>query len=399
MPMNRPSARISSLFSASLLILGLSVLAAAAAVSFGPPKQYAVQKGPSGAAIADFDGDKIVDLVVPNLITGSISVLRGNGDGTFAPAQNYPIIDSGANSDGPFAVVAADFNGDHKMDVALVNSDRKAVVILMGNGNGTFGRGAVIQFPDIPYAIVAGDFNGDGKTDLAIGSGISSDNKTPGKVTILLGNGNGTFAAQAPITLVGASPLSMAAADFDEDKKLDLVVTSMDDNHPNLVQVLFGKGDGTFRQPPTVLSASGSAWAVAVGRFDKSKHPGFATLGAHSGVSLFLGDGRGGFKNTWNTRATVNAIRALAVGDFNHDGVDDVVVGGTPPGTVQVMLADGAGHLSPGAAYPMAPATGPLPNWQLFAADLNSDGYADLVSTSITGNINGESVAVSINQH
>jgi hypothetical protein len=228
--MFRAHTKIALLPGVLLASLALALLAMAATVKFGAPQQYLVQRGPTGIAVADLNGDHKVDLVIPNLVSGAISMLLGNGDGTFSPANNYQIIDDGGNTAGIVAVAAADFDHDGKIDVAVVNSNRKTVDILMGNGNGTFGRGATIPFPDTPFAIVAGDFNGDGKPDLAVTSVESFDYKAPGKLTILLGNGNGTFAPQSPIVLVAANPYSMAAADFDEDKTLDLVVTSPDNS-------------------------------------------------------------------------------------------------------------------------------------------------------------------------
>src|ERR1035437_5088281 len=113
---------------------------------------------------------------------------------------------------------------------------------------------------------------------------------------------------------------------------------SVDNHHPKLVQVLLGNGNGTFKQPPIVLAAGDSPEAVAVGRFDKSKHMGFAVSGLHSGVTIFAGDGKGGFKATFTTPPTTNSVHSLAVADFNHDGIDDVAVGGASPGSVLVML-------------------------------------------------------------
>jgi hypothetical protein len=145
----------------------------------------------------------------------------GKGDGTFTSAPGSPISLGTSLS----AVVAADFNGDGKLDLAVTDSTTNTVTVLLGNGDGTFGPPSAISVGNGPVAIVAGDFNSDGKLDLAV------VNDLDGTVTLLLGNGDGTFAqaAGSPYA-VGTGPSQIVAADFNGDGKLDLaVVTSAND--------------------------------------------------------------------------------------------------------------------------------------------------------------------------
>jgi hypothetical protein len=190
-------------------VVFVPVAAAEALINFpaSPSSSVSVGTLPQGLAVADFNGDGKQDMAIANKTDGTVSILLGNGDGTFtaaAPLTAFP--GGGANW-----VVAGDFNGDGKLDLAVANLSTNGTVtggvsIFLGNGNGTFGAATSVQVGNGPFAIVAGDFNRDGKLDLAVSNSVA------GTVTILLGNGNGTFTPQAPISVgsgAGSGP-SMA---------------------------------------------------------------------------------------------------------------------------------------------------------------------------------------------
>jgi hypothetical protein len=170
---------------------------------------------PNAVAVADLNRDGIPDVVVSNFGSNTVSVLLGNGDGTFQAAQNFN------TGSGPDAVTAGDFNGDGIPDLAVANQKDGTVSILLGNGNGTFKSGVAYPAASLPLALAMGDFNGDGKTDLAVGDATALS----GNVSLLFGNGDGTFQSPANFSVGtnNATP-GVVAGDFNRDGRLDLAV-------------------------------------------------------------------------------------------------------------------------------------------------------------------------------
>ncbi len=186
---------------------------------------YAVGTNPRAVSVADFNGDEKPDLAVVNFgfsdtgDNGGVSILLGNGDGTFQPARNFPAGKM------PESIAIADFNGDNKPDIVAVSEVANVLNVLCGNGDGTFQAPVTVALDVDPYYVVAGDFNNDHKPDLAL-SGLGRDldgdgiRDSAGGTTVLLGNGDGTFQNRGPL-LPGSLSL---AADFNHDGRLDLVV-------------------------------------------------------------------------------------------------------------------------------------------------------------------------------
>ena len=176
-------------------------------------------------------------------------MLLGNGDGTFQHAQTTNAV--GVE---PYAIASGDFNGDGRTDLAVVNYADRNVSVLLGNGDGTFQPQVTYAVGSFPYAIVTGDFNGDGRTDLAV---ANYGDKT---VSVLLGNGDGTFQPQVTYA-VAESPVSIVAGDFTGNGRIDLAasgwsVNTLDEQTDGPVSVLLGNGDGTF-QPANTITGVG----------------------------------------------------------------------------------------------------------------------------------------------
>src|SRR5262245_32432137 len=168
----------------------LEALADRCLPSFLPAVNYPVGSYPgsypSAVVTGDFNGDGRLDIAVANETISTMSILLGNGDGTFQPAQNF------AGGGGPRSLAVGDFNGDGKLD--LVTANFNDVSVLLGNGNGTFQAPTNIPFGTNPESVAVGDFHGDGQLDLAVGSTEGASYGGVGFANVLLGNGDGTFA-------------------------------------------------------------------------------------------------------------------------------------------------------------------------------------------------------------
>jgi len=230
-------------------------------------------------------------LAVTNPSSDTVSVLLGNGDGTFQAAVTYPTGNAG---DHPVAVTTFDFNGDGALDLAVSNLNAENVAILLGNGDGTFQPRATYPSTNGPFigpsAMSAGDFNGDGKIDLAVTD--QHDNT----VSVLLGNGNGTFQSPLEFRTAGVTAADLnagvAAGDFNGDGRLDLAVANFSNNSVSVLLHL--------PQPPTNLMTTTvtSAQATLVWTASAS--------GTVSGYNVYRATTAGGPYTKLNT-ATVAA--------------------------------------------------------------------------------------------
>ena len=334
---------------------------------------------PTAIAVADFNEDGIADVAVTNSKDGTVSVLAGNGDGTFSTGMSYSV------GGDPNSIVTGDFNADGHTDLAIGNGID--ISVLLGNGDGTFqppvhyspgfSGGASGVFIE---ALTSADLNGDGIADVAV-VGI-------GGLTVLLGNGDGTFQPGVQVSSVGGN--AVVAGDFNGDGIPDLIVASAGCTGfcvsfaPGGVFVLLGYGDGTFRTPVAYNAAGNS---LAVGDFNGDGIPDLALgyqfifkFGNQGSVSVLLGNGDGTFKTGGTYIVPGQGVLSVVAADFNGDGIIDLgVVSQTTigsAGNVVVLQGEGDGTFLPGVAY-SARATGVIA-----VADFNGDGRADIANAS-----------------
>jgi uncharacterized protein YjdB len=328
---------------------------------FEPPLNYKTDATPVSVAVGDFNGDGISDLAVVNQAgsgsnSGDISVLLGKGDGTFGTPVFYT---AGLY---PQFVAVADFNGDGIADLAIANTGSNFISVLTGNGDGTFQSALNFVAGGNPTSLAVGDFNEDGRADLA----VSVNNN----VAVLLNNGEGGF--QAPVNyVVGAFPVSVALGDFNGDGHTDLAVASQGGNFTGVINVLMGKGDGTFQ--PAVNYAQGPVPnSIAVADLNGDGKADLAVADAANLVAVLLGNGDGTFQAP-TVYATSAAPISLAIGDINGDGKPDLVTASYYGTVVSVLLGNGDGTFQLPANY----TAGSSPK-SVAVGDFNGDGKADL---------------------
>jgi hypothetical protein len=295
---------------------------------------YPVGLYPSGVAISDFDGDRHLDLAVTNGGDNTVSILHNHGDGTFVLNGTYAV------GVAPSSVAVADFNGDGKPDLAVANAHDDTVSILLNQGNGTFENSVTYDTGPGPASVVAGDWNRDGKPDIAVANGGSPLNGIgPGFVSVLLNNGDGTFSRKIDYQ-TGPYPISVVAADFQGDGKLDLALATNLDIYGR-VSVLDGKGDGTFQSNVDYQGGFG-IYSLVAADFNGDGKPELAVASnLNDTMFLLIQNGDGQFR-AQGTYGTGREPVAVAAGNFTRKpavlGGADVVVANVASGSISVYL-------------------------------------------------------------
>jgi FG-GAP-like repeat/Abnormal spindle-like microcephaly-assoc'd, ASPM-SPD-2-Hydin len=296
--------------------------------TFQPAIYCTVGVGPVSIVAADFNHDGNLDLAMANSYSSYISVLMGNGDGTFLPSTQSPPVPTGERF-----VTVGDFNGDGKLD--LVANTTVQISVLLGNGDGTFQQAVTIQPGFYVDSIGVGDFNRDGKLDIATAGNFS--------VNIFLGNGDGTFQYGASYPGEEA-PVAIAVADFNGDHKLDLAIAN---SEGGTISVLLGNGDGTF-QPAVDYPLAFTNWVTAadVNGDHKIDLVAANSILTSSELTVFLGNGDGTFQFGKSYPAGIEAYY-VAAGDFNGDGKTDLATPDNLHQDVIVLLNTGVVAFSP----------------------------------------------------
>ena len=362
-----------------------------------PRTDYNAGRGPSSVAIATFNTKNggHPDLAVANQTDGTISILTGNGDGTFA---NQTVIDlpgvitgTTTTAASPSAIVTGDFNDDGFPDIAVTDEANTRVLILLGNGDGTF-KIPPVSYPtgSKPVALVAQDFDGDGQADLAVVN--QGDGTTASTVSILLGNKvngtqDGTFLAKNDFA-VGVAPSAITTGVFNTGGFTDLAVTN---KAGKTVSILLGLGtngvqNGMFDPQKTFDTGAGPA-GVATADFNGDSKPDLAVTNQSDGtVSILLGNGDGTFQT--QTTATVGSGPAGIIAATFAGAGTDLAIADETSNNVDVLIGNGDGTFTGPISLP----TGNSPV-ALAGQDLNGDGTIDLVTANNASN----SVTVTLN--
>ena len=313
---------------------GVSILRGRGDGTFERFRHFAVGDAPRSVTVGDFNGDRQPDLAThntafPSQTASSVSILLGRGDGTFEPAQDYGVGEGSRAVRG--SVTMGDFNGDSQQDLATANESGASVSILLGQGDGTFQDRQDVAMGENPVFVTVGDFNDDGRQDLA------TANQTPletfGSVSILLGQGDGTFQV-FPGMDFGAFPVSLAVDDFNGDGQQDIATANAANTGGNSASILLGNGDGTFQAAPDV-QVDTFPQSVTAGDFNGDGQQDLAVRATT--VSILLGNGDGTFPVRQDVSAGADQ-RSVTVGDFNGDGRQDLATANGVGDTVSVLI-------------------------------------------------------------
>ena len=266
----------------------------------------------------------------------------------------------------PYAVRNADVNGDGKLDLVSVDRLSSAVLISLGNGNGTFGPASMFATGPLPTSLSVVDVDNDGKLDVVTANSLGNG------VSVLLGNGNGTF-RQALNVARGSNRIDVLAVDVNNDGKVDLVTVNADSaQQTSTASVFLNRGSGTFAAGIT-LATGGTPAAVASGDFNGDGRADLVITNSQSkSASVYLGGGDGTFGQS-GTIVTGTTPQGVTVADLDGDGKADIAIANSGSGTATVVFGKGDGTFE--GTLSLSAGTTPR---SLVATDLNNDGILDL---------------------
>lgn len=323
---------------------------------------------PISVAAADFDNDGYVDLAVPDTGFKNITLLKNDGSGLFTNpwAALVPSVNV-------INLKAADINGDGNADLIGASTSNTQLSLFLGNGNGSFTHLSDINgVTGNGAGLAIGDVDNDGVSDLIT-------TYTGDQLSVLKGDGSGNFVTGtgSPYTIVGANvPGAVVTADFNNDTYVDIAVTN---SNASNIYILLNNQDGTFGTPVSV-STGASAFAIVAGRFDSDNNIDLAVLAyGSSNITLLQGDGSGGFFPFAGSPVAIGGTPlGLYGGDFDGDGITDLIVGGNDQNNIGFFKGNGSGGFAQFSSFPY-PISGVQP-YGVITADFNNDGRADVAT-------------------
>ena len=342
---------------------------------FSSATQYDMGDGPRGVITADFDGDGILDMATANSISNNISVRLGDGFGNFGPVVNYSA--GGKQAKQTTTIAGGDVDGDGDIDLVVTNRKTNNVSVLLGNGDGTFGTATLYSTGDkktgkFPTGVKLGDMDGDGNLDIVTANSNVGKN---GSFSILLGDGAGGFGTANVTATKGRRPRDLVLIDVDGDTNLDVVATNL---FSKSVFVLNGNGAGGLGAP-TSIDVAVTPNSIISGDFNGDGILDVVTTSLVSPrLSLLLGNGTG-FDPVKEIKYPATKLDiSINSADINGDGNLDLLIANRNDNTVSYMLGNGNGSFQNRVDFktgntifrePVAIAYG----------DFNNDGAIDLM--------------------
>ena len=352
-----------------------AVVPSAEAGQFKKPVYYKTNDNVWGIVSADFNHDGIRDLAFAEFFSSQVGIMLGKGSGTFEAPRYFTVP-------GALQLAVGDFNGDHKLDLAVVEyggTGHSSLGIFLGDGQGNFKNSATYELGIESNSLAVADFNGDGHLDVAVTNRLGyGKNGKEGSVMVFFGRGDGTL-RKPDLYELGGQPYGIATGDFNGDHHPDLAITQ---DTGRSIAIFMNSGHGRFTHTITYKVHVGAVY-VAIADLDRNGTPDLA-VSDNGGVDVLLGNGDGTFGNAtlYSTWPLGQVPVEIAIADFNGDGNPDlaVVLSNGYPG---VFYGNGDGTFRPVMQIKSVPYSG----YALTAGDFNEDGKPDLVVGAISKGI------------
>ena len=353
---------------AVIFLLAISTLTLnAQAGQFQKAAYFAAGQRPYRIVEAELTKSGNLDLAVANYVLGEVVILLGNGDGTFQKPRKFSV-------QAPVGLAIGDFDGDGNLDLAVVESGGTGdggIAIFLGDGKGGFRLSASYPTGIVSVSVAVADFNGDGHLDVAV---TDQGFEGPGDVIVFFGDGHGKLAKAATFQM-SQGPVGIAAGDLNGDGHPDLAVTQISDGS---VAILMNDGTGKFRKPVIYSAGDGEALDVKIADLRNNGRQDLVVANGSRGMVVLLNTGNGHFGGPTIYVPTCHNCQgpdACVVADFNLDGHLDVACA-TNIDNSYLFYGKGNGKFGP--SIPIHDTIYFKGGFSIAAGDFNNDGAPDL---------------------